>query len=204
MHVKFNNALALGRTQAVEKNENFNPESLHIKEIFSEDLEKFNVFELKENNENLFKPHGLSGNMSIKKSLYVDLGGMDSSFSGASEDNDFTYRHLLNKNPLIYMENGSLAYRQRNTKKGVIKQKFTWGEYDQLLLARFPGYYSPKDRELSNIFYILLRMIPKMILSKNEDGRLERIKKFSYLAGAAKGRIVFKNLGKLPPRDLIQ
>lgn len=199
---KIPHSIIMGTIHKVDDHVSLSPDSQNVNDIFCGQKDSYEIFPLKSDKMNLLEIFGTGGNMSIERARYISLGGMDCSYSGASEDNDLVYRNLLNGGKVITTQNARIAYRQRMILRKSFKQQYNWGKYDQLLLARFPEYPSPKRMNLSKHLISMLKSVVKIVI-RDERARMEVIRLGNDL-GALYGYIRFHRLGLCPEREIMR
>ncbi|MDY6052079.1 MAG: glycosyltransferase family 2 protein [Rothia sp. (in: high G+C Gram-positive bacteria)] len=200
--IKFPDSIIMGTLHKVDDRESLSPDSKIVKNIFYEEKESYKIFPLESDKSNIFEAFGTGGNMSIKRDRYITLGGMDCSYSGASEDNDLVYRNLIHGGMVVIAQNARIAYRQRVILRKSFKQQYNWGKYDQLLLMRFSEYPSIKRIKLRNHLKTMAKRVIK-IISRDKDSRMELIR-LGYDLGAVYGYVKFNRLGLCPERETMK
>lgn len=94
---KIPNSIVIGTIHKFDDHETISLDSKVVRFIFDEEKESYDIFPIKSDKSNLLEIFGRGGNMSIERNRYISLGGMDRSYSGASEDNDLVYRNIYYK-----------------------------------------------------------------------------------------------------------
>ena len=138
-------------------------------------------------------------NFSVPTDIYLEVGGMDSSYIGGSEETDFTWRVLNAGYDIVSTSKPRVNYALRSTARSIYKQQLKYQLNKVLLWERF------KDRGMTgpSVKYSLLsvlRSLPALLQQKTR-------KKAAYTlggnVGALQGIWTYRILKKIPERELM-
>ncbi|WP_440712143.1 glycosyltransferase family 2 protein [Gordonia sp. FQ] len=126
-------------------------------------------------------------NLGVWKDRFEQVGGFDTAYDRGAEDADFTIRIQLAGGVLGHAPDALVAYRLRDTLRGIWDQSVMCGEGDARLYAEYRGYGLPKRpwyMTADVIAYLLLRnpLLPTAI-TRVPTGR------WLFQAGNLLGRI---------------
>lgn len=145
-----------------------------------------------------FKPSVPGCNFGVRKSLYLEIGGMDLSYIGGSEETDFTWRALDTGAKLVSANRAIVNYRLRETPKGIFKQQYNYQRTKVILWINFRDSGMPGP-SLKYSSLTILRTFP-MILNPKKYLRAFNI--IGGNLGAIHGIIQYKILHIAPERKL--
>lgn len=83
-----------------------------------------------------YKPFAQSGTTGYWRSSFIEIGGMDESFQGGSEDIDFSWRLTETGRSLEWAPDAILYYRARSDNKTVFQQVYRYARENVLLWKR--------------------------------------------------------------------
>lgn len=112
-----------------------------------------NIFESKD-----YYCNPMSAGCGYNKSLFLSLGGIDTSFD-AAEDLEFNYRVYKTGVRAFHSQYFSLEYRPRKSFSGLFRQMYRYGYGRALLAKKFPSFFSPFVAILA-IFSLIAVMMP--------------------------------------------
>ena len=140
-----------------------------------------------------FLPTVAGGNFSIPRRVYLEAGGMDSSYK-SSEETDFAWRVQLAGVPAALTHGPLLHYILRDKPKRIFHQQRAYQKYKVLLWVHYRQYGMRGPSTKASILEIL-RQVPKLI---NPATRFRA----AYLAGgnigALEGILQYRVLKRIP------
>ncbi|UYP19737.1 glycosyltransferase [Rhodococcus sp. Z13] len=121
-----------------------------------------------------FLPVAVSCNFAVWKDVLDELGGWDESYDVGGEDLEFCLRLQLAGFTLGYAPDAVIAYRLRDTLRGLWRQCIAYGRADARLYRDFREHGMPRRSSIAladTLAYIVLRnpLVPRMI-RRNSTG----------------------------------
>ncbi len=83
-------------------------------------------------------PGGGSGNMGVRREIFLALGGFCED-APVAEDTDLCWRAQLSGHALAFVPDALVHVRRRDTARGLWRQGFSYGRGDAWLIRRFAG-----------------------------------------------------------------
>lgn len=134
-----------------------------------------------------------SGSTGYRRSSFIEVGGMDETYQGGSEDIDFSWRLTETGRPLIWEPEAILFNRSRGDDTAVFKQVYRYARENVLLWKR------AKDRGVTinsvsfKVAIIRALAVPRLYL-KSRDW--EQVAGYGGRVGALSGNIQYRLLKK--------
>ena len=103
-----------------------------------------------------------TSNLCVKKSIFIDIGGMDEQFEVAYEDVDFA-RRLRDENiPSLFVYDAAVCHPWRSVRQGALNN-WKAKNYESADFIRFLKKHNPKEPEFS--FFGYARNLARMLTS---------------------------------------
>jgi GT2 family glycosyltransferase len=91
-----------------------------------------------------YRPYATGANFGVRLAVWQDLGGFDESFLGGHEEVDFCWRAADRGHTVGFAEGSLVDYRLRDTRRGVVRQRVSYGRTYAQLYARFRDHPIPR------------------------------------------------------------
>jgi glycosyltransferase involved in cell wall biosynthesis len=131
-----------------------------------------------------FLPYATSGNMLVRRALFMELGGWDEQLSYC-EDVEFSWRAQLRGQSLVFAPEAVMQYRYRPSTRALFHQvrRYKAAEVGLFVLYRSVGARRPRVSEALGRYWWLLSRGPYVVLGT------ARASLWCSVAGAVVGRI---------------
>lgn len=139
------------------------------------------------------------GNFAISRAAYLDLGGMDSSYPGGSEETDFSWRAQMAGMRVVGVPDAVVHYRLKKEWRGLFQQQRVQQRGRMLLWARFGdnGMSGPSWRySIQTAIVAGLRFV----MARTEEARLRQARILGGNVGAIEGMLRYRLLRRIPPK----
>ncbi len=147
-----------------------------------------------------FLPSVAGCNFSVPRSVYLKLGGMDTTYLGGSEETDFTWRAQLAGIPFFQTNSALVNYTLRTTPRGIYQQLKGYQSTRVLLWKRFKDQGFTAGPSLSYSLKMVLKSLPQLLVPRL---RLSASYQLGGNIGALIGMVRYR-LGSIPPRQLMK
>ncbi len=150
-----------------------------------------------------FLPTVGSGNFAVSREVFLDVGGMDESYRGGSEDTDFAWRAQLAGSSVVSSPQARVYYRLRSTGRGVFQQQRRYQRERILLWVRFRdrGMDGPSLR--FSLFGLLRGLMTCPAWVWTPTRRLPALWLLGGHVGAVEGMVRYRWPGRPPARRLL-
>lgn len=146
-----------------------------------------------------YKPSVAGCNFAVARQFYLNIGGMDLSYIGGSEETDFTWRVLDAGGKLVSANKALVSYRLRTTFKGIFKQQYNYQRTKVLLWTRF----HQKGMSGQSVKYSVVSIVKALPLLASRKNRLSASTVIGGNLGALHGILVYRILKRVPSRHLL-
>lgn len=85
----------------------------------------------------LGRPYAMGANFAVRRSVYEAVGGCDEVFITCGDDVDLSWRILRGGGSIVFRPDAVMHYRLRSDLRGMVKQRYRYGEIHALLRRRF-------------------------------------------------------------------
>lgn len=139
-------------------------------------------------------------NFSVSKQVYMQVGGMDTTYVGGSEEIDFSWRVQDAGHPIYKTCQARVNYKLRQNARGIFKQQRGYQSTMILLWTRFKneGIYGGSTKfSLQR----LAQYLPQLLSPRR---RLHAAFIVGGNVGALEGIFTYRFLGKIPARELME
>jgi GT2 family glycosyltransferase len=134
-----------------------------------------------------YLPFAGSGTMGIRKELFLQVGGFDSSLK-YSENSDLCYRIQLTGSSIHFLPDTHIYVRLRNSVWDACKQSYNWGRSEKVLAIRYERFGHKNPGFEFGSLRTLLRSCVIFVLRFYDQKKRRRY-----------ARSIFKILGSLMP-----
>lgn len=138
----------------------------------------------------------------VRRSTYLAVGGMDSSFPGGSEETDFSWRAQRRGAVVVHAPRAVVHYRLRSTPQTVFRQQRIQQVGRMLLWIRHRdgGMSGPSWRVSATE---VARHLPAYIVTRERAARLRHARIAGGHLGALQGMVRYRLLKRIPSRRLV-
>lgn len=138
----------------------------------------------------------------VRRSTYLAVGGMDSSFPGGSEETDFSWRAQRRGAVVVHAPRAVVHYRLRSTPQTVFRQQRIQQVGRMLLWIRHrdEGMSGPSWRVSATE---VARHLPAYVLTRERGARLRHARIAGGHLGALQGMVRYRLFKRIPPRRLV-
>jgi glycosyltransferase involved in cell wall biosynthesis len=134
-----------------------------------------------------FLPHAGGCGLGIKRALHEAIGGYDESWP-VLEDTDYCFRVQLSGTPLHFVPEAVVHIRFPQTRRGVYRQAYTWGQHNVRLYKRYRPFGMPalswQDGAVAWLY--LLRGLPQL---RSKPGLHAWLWQFAWRLGRLHGSL---------------
>lgn len=138
----------------------------------------------------------------VRRSLYLAVGGMDSSFPGGSEETDFSWRAQRRGAVVVHAPRAVVHYRLRSTPQTVFRQQRIQQVGRMLLWIRHRGDGMSGPSWRVSVTEVA-RHLPAYLLVRERAARLRHARIAGGHLGALQGMVRYRLLKRIPPRRLV-
>lgn len=142
----------------------------------------------------------LGGNLAVRRTLALEVGGFDNAFGAGHEEVDFAWRVQRAGGQLIWCPGAAVHYRQRAGSRAAYRQRFNYARSAILLWTRFEatGELAPVSFKgsLRNLARTALRSY-KLISPRTRRGHAMAL---GWTAGTVAGHLKYRRRTPPPPQ----
>ena len=85
----------------------------------------------------LGRPYAMGANFAVRRGAYESVGGCDEVFVICGDDVDLSWRIMRQGGSIVFRQDAVMHYRLRSDLRGMVRQRYRYGEIHALLRRRF-------------------------------------------------------------------
>ena len=142
----------------------------------------------------------LGGTIGFRRDVFESLHGFDMSYIGGHDEVDFCLRASAQGYTQGWIPEPLILYRQRPSRKGLVKQSRNYGRTWIQLAQNFSPIYNHHIPSLKLMIRKVAPQVPSVLLKKQMSW--EELRGFYWNVGRLEGVIKYRVLRKTPQRNL--